>query len=121
MKALVRDAFTNEAHDVRVLRTQAGLLPEYRRFNTGFRHLFWECVFHYISRGFPETYFFASAVSPIPYALVCRHLAQVYPQPDRPTPARSSPRGNYRAFSSFGFFLPCVTTTNRSAGMSLMT
>lgn len=72
----------------RVLKTQAGLLPEYRRYNASFRLLFWECVFHFISRGFPETYFFATPVSPVPYALACRYLKQVYPQPGLRTPAR---------------------------------
>lgn len=72
----------------RVLRTQAGLLPEYRRYNSSFRLLFWECVFHFVSRGFPETYFFGTFVSPTPYALACRHLDQVYPRPEGRTPAR---------------------------------
>lgn len=71
-----------------VIRTQAGLLPEYRRYNASFRYLFRECVLHFVSRGFPETYFLATPVHPVPYALACRHLAQVYPRPERPMPAR---------------------------------
>jgi len=71
-----------------VIRTQAGLLPEYRRYNASFRYLFRDCVLHFITRGFPETYFLATPVHPVPYALACRHLAQVFPRPERRTPPR---------------------------------
>lgn len=79
---------TDEQKNVRVIRTQVGMLKEYRGSNQTLKILARESTRFYLKNFFRKMYFVATPVHPNPYCVAARQMYSMYPHPHRPTPGK---------------------------------
>lgn len=91
-------------------RTEMGILPAYRGGAQLSGRLYWEALKFSLKKGIPEAYYMATPIHPLPYYLVCRDTALVYPQPGIETPAYILA---VKTELSKSLQLPAVSATNQ--------
>ncbi|MEM7039705.1 MAG: hypothetical protein AAF570_22215 [Bacteroidota bacterium] len=69
-----------------VVRTETGILEAYRGKAPIFSIVFRESLKCYLKLGFPEGYFVATPIHPVPFLIAQRSCKEIFPHPTQPTP-----------------------------------